>query len=88
MEPEQLNDYLAKVYETLRYQQSLICHLTQKTLALQILMSSIPGYPERFPAALDEAAGSEEVQAQNALGAALSLEIARLRGENLPIAEA
>ncbi len=87
MEPE-TKEYLAKMYETLRYQQGLICHLTQKALALQILVSSIPGYPERFPAAMDEAADSEEVQAQNALSAALSLEIQRLRGENLPIAEA
>ena len=82
------NEYLAKMYETIRYQQGLICHLTQKTLTLQILMSSIPGYPERFPLAMDEAADSEEIRGQNAVIATLSLEIQRLRGENPPVGQA
>ena len=49
---------LAKMYETLRYQQGLICHLTQQAMALQILVSSIPGYQTKFPDALQEAANS------------------------------
>ena len=87
MEPE-TKEYLAKMYETLRYQQGLICHLTQKTLALQILVNSIPGYPERFPAAMDEAADSQEVQGQNAVLQVFDLETQKLRGQHLPIAEA
>ena len=47
MKPE-TKEYLAKMYETLRYQQSLICHLTQQAIALQILVSSIPGYQTKF----------------------------------------
>lgn len=87
MEPE-TKEYLAKMYETLRYQQGLICLLTKQSMALQILVSSIPGYQTKFPDALQEAANSVDVQGQNALIATISLEIARLRGENLPIAEA
>jgi len=87
MDPE-TKEYLAKMYETLRYQQGLIRELTKKTTALQILLSSIPGYQTKFPAALKEAEDSEEVQVQNATTAALSLEIQRLRGNQLPIAEA
>ncbi|MGB8888696.1 MAG: hypothetical protein WCC87_18350 [Candidatus Korobacteraceae bacterium] len=87
MEPE-TKDYLAKMYETLRYQQGLICHLTKTTTALQILVSSIPGYQTKFPDALQEAANSVDVQGQNALIATIDLEIRRLRGGDVPIAEA
>lgn len=85
---EEEREYLANIYVHIQYQQDVILHLTTRIQALEILLSSIPGYPDRHKDAAAEAADSEEIRGQRAALEALSLEIQRLRGGNLPIAEA
>lgn len=55
---DESRDYLAKIYEHLRYQQEMIFALTTGVLALESLLSSIPGYEDRRAAALTEAAAA------------------------------
>ena len=43
---EEEREYLARIYETLRYQQGAIFELTTKNQALEMILSTMPGYPE------------------------------------------
>ncbi len=85
---EESRYYLAKIYESLRLQQEMLFDLTTRVQALEYLLSSIPGYEDRHPAAIEEAVTSERVQAHAALLAGFAFEIAQLRGENPTVADA
>ncbi len=87
LDPE-LSEYLAKIYESLRYQQEVIFLLMKKNQALEMALSTRDGFAEVHAAALEKAATPALIREQNALIRALSLEIARLRGENATIADA
>jgi hypothetical protein len=85
---EEIRDYLARIHETLRYQQGILFQLTTTNQALEMIWSTMPGYHKGHAEDLDWAATPERIQEHAALMAALSLEIAHLRGENPTIGDA
>ena len=82
------NEYLAKMYETLRYQQELLFQARNSIAVLERVLCGNQSFVEARAQAMTELPTPEETKAHNAAIEALSLEIARLRGENLPIGQA
>ncbi len=82
------NECLAKIYETLRYQQELLFQARTAIAVLERVLCGNQSFVEARAQAMTELPTPAETQAQNALLLALSLEIQRLRGQDSTVAEA
>ena len=85
---EELKDYLAKIYETLRNQQEIAFQLTTRIQALEMSLNTREGFAVVHQAAMEAAATPERIRQHTALLAGFAFEIAQLRGENTTIADA
>jgi hypothetical protein len=85
---EAQNEVLAKVYETLRYQQELLFQARTSIAVLERVLCGNQSFVQARAQAMTELPTPGQIAEQNALLRALSLEIASLRGENLPIGQA
>ena len=85
---EELRDYLAKIYESLRHQQEIAFQLTTRIQVLEMALNTKDGFSEVHQAATEQAAAPERIQEHKALLAGFAFEIARLYGENPTVADA
>jgi hypothetical protein len=85
---EDQNEVLAKMYETLRYQQELLFQARTSLAVLERVLCGNQSFVQARAQAMTELPTREETEAQNGVIHSLSLEIAHLRGEHPIIAEA
>ena len=85
---EDLNEYLAKIYEHIRYQQQIIFDLRMKIRSLEMALDTNQSFAELRKQTALAALVPADVKEHAALIAVFDLEIARLRGSSTPVADA